>query len=193
MRRLCDQYQMEHPGRQFKVQRFLTEYLKGALFKDPLEALLIERVSRIAPLLPYLPEADALRAFLRTLRPATAWAVIRTMLNGWTTTCRMHGPPPPPASGTRPLGKHEERLCLMGCPVAHDATAHYLECPILRGAVCDCLPRLLPPGLAPGALPLTAATRIVPVATCLHMFTHVYHAVRFEHGAALRRAGASPS
>ena len=130
-----------------------------------------------------------MRAFLRTLRPATAWAVIRTMLIGWTTTCRMHGPPPPPASGARPLGEREERLRLMGCPVAHDATVHYLECPIPRGAVCDCLPRLLPPGLAPGALPLTAATRTVPVATCLHIITHVYHAVRFEHGAAVRRAG----
>lgn len=66
------------------------------------------------------PEFPSLPSLLQ-LSPHSAMCVLKTWLNGWTTSHRMHEP--------------FLRSCIFGCVDAHDDLCHYVQCEALWTAV----------------------------------------------------------
>ena len=113
------------------LQKQVHKVLMGCAFKDiegaQINVLARDRISKLfAPFhIDFCSEVDVDGAFnlLNHLQPQNALKVIKTWLNGWATSARMH----------------EDILlpCLLGCGTGEDSLKHYLQCPQLY-AFCRC-------------------------------------------------------
>ena len=99
-----------------------------------------------------------LMSWLREAKPSRAAPILRTLLNSWTTTHRVHA---------------DQRLrCLWGCDNI-DSLTHYAVCPRLYSFVSVVLPSAVRCPLVAGVIhDLDAWTKQI------HIMTHIYHNAR---------------
>ena len=162
-------------ARRPRPQRILTRSLTSSLFPDSFPSLLARRIHAWLPHDPQIPVAELgrrweeLRSILDRSPPSWAWAHIKTLSGGWTTSARI-----PSAT---------ECQCLFGCQ-APDSFQHYLVCPRLlhllaypRGFLPACpLTRL-------GLGPVPDNESEYPRQRCHHIVVlsfHIYHKLKAD-------------
>ena len=178
--------------RSFKLQRFISQALREALYPDNVHDLIMQRARTLCPEFPRAAlYVDDLRAFMSKLSPAWSSAILKTWANAWTTSRRLH------------LGVPLQ--CVFGCSACADELIHYLHCPRLWRLLLLDSRRVAPadlefpfelPSLA-GRLLLyapshAAALSLVTAFLLYHSVRHLpLHAARGRNQALIREAAAA--
>ena len=107
-----------------KVQKLATKAFSEALYPSKISKTLACRFERCFPNEENMPSLEDWKAYiteLRKCRPSVATANLKSILNGWTTSHRMH--------------EEVLRSCIFGCAHGADQWRHYAESGILW---CHC-------------------------------------------------------
>ena len=169
--------------RPFRFQHEYYDRCCAALYPDDIWLLAWRRMQRFdcttAPLAAALP---AVREFMCSLSPAWAFALLKTWLNAWSTSSRLHSQPILP--------------CLFGCTNACDSLDHYISCPALwwvSGVASSCSLPSVPP---PPAVRWSLASPSYPwarLAVATYLTYHTLKCSQTDSLLALLRAGRSPA
>ena len=117
-----------------------------------------------------------------TLSPAWARALLKTWLNAWSTSSRLHSKPILP--------------CLFGCTNARDSLDHCVTCPALwlvSGVASSCALPSVPPPLA---IRWSCASPSYPwarLAVATHLTRHTVTCSQIDPQLALLSAGSNPA
>ena len=102
----------------FKVQAWAYGFILPRLYPSDAYAALGPTIARRLwqnfGIDPTLHHPQSLLPLLCTLKPHCAMCVIKTWVNGWTTSDRMHEP--------------DIKPCIFGCANANDILSHYVHC-----------------------------------------------------------------
>ncbi|CAK0902157.1 unnamed protein product, partial [Prorocentrum cordatum] len=144
------------PPRKVKCQTAAMRTLRDGLYDDRLDQLIGRRLGRWGLEVP-AEELRVrwleLRAELRVARPSWEWSWLRTVVDGWITSGRMHVIAP--------------RSCIMGCD-ARDDLSRYMDCVGLRSAVAaPAEPNELGCGIVFPGLGRSPEHRVRPRMTCV--------------------------
>jgi len=155
----------------FKFQKVLEGRLLLRLYPDDISATIVRRISKHFPSISRFATPEALKSlqvFLCDLPTCVSQQVLRTLVNAWLTTSRMHD--------------SFCNRCVFGCP-SPDALEHYVLCPVLWRVI----------GRVFGSSPsdslevvlLLASPNLVS-AFRLYAAVTIFHACRASHLARLR-------
>ena len=114
---MAKQHDTDPSRGRFRIQSELYSRFEAALFPPPLSGAITNRLSLLLPghTVAWSPQLEQhLVDLLRRAGPAPAFAVLKTWLNAWCTSSRVHEVP--------------ELPCLFGCHGGRDTLQHYLAC-----------------------------------------------------------------